>query len=51
MIKALRFVLFGLSLLFVSCALDSEKGKTTKSRIQEQKVVKTTDYTKKAWKS
>ena len=45
MIKALRFVLFGLSLLFVSCALDAEKGKTTKSRIYEQKVVKTTAYT------
>jgi 3D (Asp-Asp-Asp) domain-containing protein len=45
MIKALPFVLFGLSLLFVSCAVDAEKGKTTKSPIHEQKVVKTTAYT------
>jgi 3D (Asp-Asp-Asp) domain-containing protein len=45
MIKALRFVLFGLSLLFVSCAVEAEKGKTTKSRVHQQKVVKTTAYT------
>jgi 3D (Asp-Asp-Asp) domain-containing protein len=45
MIKAVRFMLFGLTLLFVSCAVDAEKGKTTKGQIHEQKVVKTTAYT------
>jgi 3D (Asp-Asp-Asp) domain-containing protein len=45
MIKALRFMLFGLALFFVGCALDTEKGKTTKGQIHQQKVVKTTAYT------
>ena len=45
MIKALRFILFGLTLFFVSCTVDAEKGKTTKGRIHEQKLVKTTAYT------
>lgn len=45
MIKALRLMLLGLTLLFVSCAVNAEKGKTTKGLIQEQKIVKTTAYT------
>jgi 3D (Asp-Asp-Asp) domain-containing protein len=45
MIKALRFMLFGLTLLLVGCAVDAEKGKTAKGRVHERKVVKTTAYT------
>ena len=45
MIKALRFMLFGLTLLFVGCAVNTERTKTTAGRAHEKKVVKTTAYT------
>jgi 3D (Asp-Asp-Asp) domain-containing protein len=48
MTTPLRFILLGLALLLVGCAVNSERGKVTPSGTDqghEQKVVKTTAYT------